>query len=371
VHVAGSLTEVGVLREGGGRIDLPRADNPLVFTDPTGLSFGLVKAGTTATQQLAVIDAGGGPLPWTVTVQPQAAPNGVTLAPTLPAVVPGSSVALTLTVAAGAAEGDASGFVLLTRGTDVRRVPYWLHVEAPKLGGEPHHPLTKPGVYGGDTAGKPSLVSTYRYPEGNLAHGVANEFPGPEEVFRFVVTQPVANFGAVVLTHARGVQITPRLVMAGDENRLVGYTGLPIDINPYASFGRLEPVVGDVLPAPGAYDVVFETAPGASPGRFTFRFWVNDTTPPAVRLLTPSVRRGQPLRLRVTDAGSGPDPESFVVKIDGKPRTAALLLSTAGLGPGRHTLAFVAADYQETKNMEDVGPILPNTTTLRTTFVLR
>jgi hypothetical protein len=29
------------------------------------------------------------------------------------------------------------------------------------------------------------------------------------------------------------------------------------------------------------------------------------------------------------------------------------------------------ADYQETKNMEDVPRILPNTRTLRTTFVVR
>jgi hypothetical protein len=30
-----------------------------------------------------------------------------------------------------------------------------------------------------------------------------------------------------------------------------------------------------------------------------------------------------------------------------------------------------AADYQETKNMEDVGPVLPNTRVLRTTVTLR
>src|SRR4029078_10276223 len=45
VHPVGSTTEVTTLREGGGRIDLPRADNPLIFTDPTGLSFGLLKRG--------------------------------------------------------------------------------------------------------------------------------------------------------------------------------------------------------------------------------------------------------------------------------------------------------------------------------------
>jgi hypothetical protein len=32
-------------------------------------------------------------------------------------------------------------------------------------------------------------------------------------------------------------------------------------------------------------------------------------------------------------------------------------------------LTFTVSDYQETKNMEDVARILPNTRTLRTTFV--
>src|SRR5205814_1666571 len=48
VHAPGSSNEVQATREGGGRIDLARADDPLVFTDPTGLSFGLVKAGSDA-----------------------------------------------------------------------------------------------------------------------------------------------------------------------------------------------------------------------------------------------------------------------------------------------------------------------------------
>ena len=32
---------------------------------------------------------------------------------------------------------------------------------------------------------------------------------------------------------------------------------------------------------------------------------------------------------------------------------------------------MTVADYQETKNMEDVGPILPNTRTLRTSYLVR
>src|SRR5581483_6187252 len=70
VHPPGGAGEVSVLREGGGRIDLPRADAPLLFTDPTSIAFGLVKRGETATKQLALVDAGGGPAPWTATFAP-------------------------------------------------------------------------------------------------------------------------------------------------------------------------------------------------------------------------------------------------------------------------------------------------------------
>jgi hypothetical protein len=38
---------------------------------------------------------------------------------------------------------------------------------------------------------------------------------------------------------------------------------------------------------------------------------------------------------------------------------------------GAHTLVFTVADYQETKNMEDVARILPNTATFRTRVRVR
>jgi hypothetical protein len=34
-------------------------------------------------------------------------------------------------------------------------------------------------------------------------------------------------------------------------------------------------------------------------------------------------------------------------------------------------VTVTASDYQETKNMEDVGPVLPNTRVLQTTVTLR
>ena len=135
----------------------------------------------------------------------------------------GRPFGLTLNAGPDAAEGDAIGFVQLTRGADVRRIPYWAHVEEPKLQDAPRSTLRGPGLYGGNTAGKKSLVSSYRYPEGGLS-GVPTDLSGPEQVFRLTVEQKVANFGAVVVSRATGVRVSPRLVIAGDENRLVGYT---------------------------------------------------------------------------------------------------------------------------------------------------
>jgi hypothetical protein len=48
---------------------------------------------------------------------------------------------------------------------------------------------------------------------------------------------------------------------------------------------------------------------------------------------------------------------------DGRARVSLALLSR-----GRHVLNFSVADYQETKNMENVPRILPNTRTIQTTF---
>jgi subtilisin family serine protease len=356
--------EVSTTREGGGRIDLPRADAPLIFTAPTSLSFGLVTRGKTVTQGFSVSDAGGGTSGWTAAVAPQSTLRGSTLTVSQPS----PDVTLTLTTAADAAEGDGYGFVTLTRGTDVRRVPYWFHVEAPLLGTEPHRTLTRPGTYTGNTRKGKSLVSTYRWPEAGLAcnckTGVPLDLSGPEQVFRFVVRKPVANVGAAVVSRANGVTVAPRLVVAGDENRLLGFTALPVDINPYRDYGRVVPSVGVVLPKPGAYDLVFDTPAGAKPGAFTFRFWINDTRPPRVRLL-PS--RPRQVRFAVSDAGAGVDPRSIGLKVDGRLKRFTLargVLTGHGVRRGTHTVRLVVSDFQEPKNMEDVGPVLPNTRTL-------
>lgn len=377
VQAIGAPNEVTATREGGGRIDLARADAPLLFTDPTGLSFGLVQPGATVTDQLQTTDAGGGPAPWSVTVQPQLSPAGSTIAAGSPTVVAGSPIAVTVTLAQTAAEGEATGFVVLTRGTDVRRIPYWFRAESPKLGTEPFRTLTRAGVYNGDTAGKPSLVSSYRYPDNSQGANFPTNLGGPEQVFRFALKTTVANFGVAILSHGKGVTVTPRLVANGDENRLLGDSALPVDENPYSNYGTAEPVVGAILPTPGVYDVVFDTPTGGHAGPFTFRFWIDDTTPPSVRLLTHTVSRTQPLRLKITDAGAGVDPASIQVSVDklvASHRFAdgTLTIPSSHLRRGAHLLSVSVADYQETKNMEDVlDGATPNTRVFRATFTVR
>jgi subtilisin family serine protease len=376
VHPTGHSGEASVLREGGGRIDLVRADRPLIFTDPTSLGWGLIRRGFSGTRQLSTADAGGGSAPWSIRIRAQSMPQGAKLEPQAATLVAGDTLALRLTVSQTAKAGDGTGFVVLTRGSDVRRIAFWFHVETPRLGLDPHRTLRTPGLYHGDTAGKASRVSSYRYPARGLAPNVPRRLGGPEQVFRFTLRRQVANFGIVLVHHAPGVRVSPRLVAEDDENRVVGYAGIPASLNPYQGFYRAEPVVGAVLPDPGTYEFVFDTPTGGKPGAFTFRFWVNDRTPPSIRLLARKGVIGRPIRVVVRDSGSGIDPRSFHATVGGRSVrfryvNGMLWLRTKRLRPGKQAVIVKASDYQETKNMEDVGPVLPNTRVLHTTVTLR
>jgi subtilisin family serine protease len=355
--------EVPTTREGGGIVDLPRADNPLLFADPVGVSLGKLEPGASSTRTVQLTDAGGGGGDWTASVVAQSGDSTVSVPASVP--VPGS---LTMTAVAGATAGDVTGFVVLTRGTDVRRIPFWLGVAASALAGEPAPVLAKPGLVRGTTVGGPSLVTRYRYPTGGDV-----EYPGPERAYRVRVGGRPANFGAVVLS---GTAI-PHVTFAGDENHLAGYTGLPVDLNPYRKTFELRTrAAGALLPAPGLYDIVLDTHAAGDAGPFVFRWWVNDVAPPTLRLRS---ARGGRIVLAAQDAGSGVDPSSIVATLDGKPAQATWASGTIRINaaPGRHALAVSVADYQESKNTEDVistgtrSSVLPNTATLRTTVRLR
>jgi hypothetical protein len=272
-------------------------------------------------------------------------------------------------VRSSAREGDVSGFIVLTRGSDRRRIPFWFRVVRPQLPRVPHVTLPRPGTYRGNTTRGVLRVTSYRYPE-VVASDFPVRLPGREIAFRVRVRRP-ANFGVAVIARDGGVRVEPRIVRAGDENRLAGFTALPLDLNPYrSSYGRHRLIAGVVLPGPGLYDIVFDTPRNGRPGGFRFRYWVGDTTPPSARVV--GVRGGL-LELAVSDRGSGVDPLSLRATIDGANRPISFAngrarISVASLRSGQHTLTFSAADYQETKNMEDVPGVTPNTRVLRTSF---
>jgi subtilisin family serine protease len=376
--VTGGRGEVPPTREGGGMIWLPRADQPLVFASPSSLSFGLLRRGHGERLRIRLADAGGGAGRWSVGIKRLASGTGVRILAPATAKVPGT-LTVRASVARHAAARDTSGFVILRKSGQVRRIPFWLHVTAAALARDPHRFLHGPGVYSGNTRRGRSNVSAYRFPGNPAGLGVPARLRGPEQVFRFLLRKPAVNVGAVVLTQAPGVRLSPRLVRSGNEDELAGFTALPIRLNPYKTgFYGVTPAVGAFRPNPGAYDLVFDTPSRAAAGPFTFRFWVNDTTPPTVRLLTPRVARGAPIRLLVRDRGSGVDIQSLYGIVDGSSgsvvynrRTAQARLSFGTLKPGRHRLVFGASDWQETKNNENAAGTLMNTRRLSTTFSVR
>ncbi len=366
--------EASVAREGAGFIDLAEADQPLIFTAPTGVSMGFLRAGRTARRAVRVTDAGGGAGDWSVSIRPQESSPSVTISspPTLS--VPGT---LTLTASArrSATQRDVGGFVVLSRAGKTRRLPFWLRVTTPRLSRQPARVLRRPGIYRGNTRGRKALVARYRYPDDPTGVGLPRVLAGPEEVFRVRIRRPVANFGVALLTRSH---VQPRIVLGEDENHQPGSTALPLNVNPYLpTLGDPVPVSGVVSPAAGVYAVVFDSPTRGGAGRFRFRFWVNDTTPPRVRLLTSSVRAGGILLASASDRGAGVDPRAVFVKIDSGPlleasyRSGRIRMPIGSLTRGRHQLTLQVSDYQECKNMENVPRILPNTTIVSATFTVR
>ena len=363
--------------QGGGVIALARADRPQLFAEPTALSLGLLARRSTASGTIRLDDAGGGAGTWQITDTPAAissAGGALVLPPTVD--VPGA-LSYELVVPAGARLGDLTGYIELRRGSDLRRVPYWGRVSVAALQRHTTLALRRPGSYKSSTAGRPALVSSYRYPDDPRGIGVTTVLRGPERVYRILLTKNVANLGVVITERGPGSRVEPRIVALLDENRLAGYAGLPVAHNPYLEDFRSDVLAAGALsPIPGEYAVVFDSASRAGAGSFTFRYWVNDVTPPTLRVRSHAVPSGRPVQVAARDSGSGVYPDSIVATIDGKQvptvfRRGVVTVSTRRFARGTHRLRLRVSDYQESKNTENVAPILPNTRTLVTTIRLR
>jgi subtilisin family serine protease len=373
--VAGNDGAAAPTFQGGGVVSLTKADRPLVFAHLPSISLGLLSRRETKKDTIVLSDAGGGAGMWTVRRQ-GALPPGVSFSLSETVEVPGELV-YDVTVSPAARQADVSGYVVLRREGVERRIPYWGRVTVPALARHEPLELRRQGTHRGTTAGSLALVTRYRYPDDPGGLGVTTFLRGPETVYRVRLTRASSNFGVVVTSQPQGNRVEPRVVTGLDENRLTGYAGLPMHHNPYLDgFQRPVLAAGALSPLAGEYAVVFDSATPTDAGRFTFRFWIDDVTPPTLRLRHRVVRRGDPLRVGATDTGSGIYRQSIRAAVDGGSTSAAFArgivrIPTVGLAPGRHRLRLRVSDYQETKNTENVTRILPNTRTLTTTFTIR
>jgi len=110
-------------------------------------------------------------------------------------------------------------------------------------------------------------------------------------------------------------------------------------------------------------------------GSYTLRSWIDDVTPPRVRLLTTRVAAGRPtIVARVRDAGAGVDPLSLTLGYKKvlvgaavyDPDTGLAVLPLPAAAPalvaGTTRARVRAADFQEAKNVNTSGSsIFPNT----------
>jgi minor extracellular serine protease Vpr len=385
--------EAPVLLEGAGLINVPRADNPKLFTAPMSLSFDNLDINHGSVRRallLEIRDAGGGGGAWTVGLQPQAATDGAFV--DLPAAVslsPGGVVDMAVAVRAGggAATGDNYGFVTLKRGPDTRRVPYYFSVERPGLANGPALPLKK--FQTGDTRRGTSWANQYRFPSSPFGPpptytGSQMNENGAEKLYYVHLNEPVANVGAAVIGATAGALPEPWFLGSRNENDVQGYTGTPVDANLLTIDYRLDiGAAGVIFPRDKKYYVSVDSGTDVFTGRslaggYILRSWINDVTPPRLQVLTRRVTAGRPLlAARVTDRGAGVDPLSLIIEY--RPRVllgAALYDPDTGLAlfpiprsapplkRGRFRGGAQAADYQEAKNIDQIGSdILPNTAT--------
>jgi subtilisin family serine protease len=384
-------TEAPVLVEGAGLAQLPAANDPKIFTAPQSLSFRYLDVLSGATSHaipVTVSDAGGGAGTWSVSVAPQSTSAGATVQVPATVTVPsGSSATITITAAASAdaAAGDDYGFVVLTNGAVHRRIPYAFIVERPGLAALKAVPLKREQL--GTTLKGTNHATVYRWPSAGLGTFAQNvlgptEEVGAEKLYSLDLKKRAVNAGAAVILQSPNALIDPWFLGAPDENDVLGFAGTPTNVNTGEPFEYRLPVgaAGAVLVAPGRYYVAVDSGRnqftgGSFAGRYLLRSWVNDVTPPRVKLVTTQVAAGRPtLVLRALDSGAGVDPLSILLVYGRAIVAAAAFDPVSGLaliplppqapalstGPVR--LLLIVSDNQEAKNVDVLGAnLMPNT----------
>jgi hypothetical protein len=385
--------EAAVTLEGAGLINVARADSPQVFTNPASISLGdLDITGGAASRGtiLQITDAGGGAGSWSVTLRAQSATTGTSISvPPLALLGPGGEVDLPVTVhaAANAAAGDDMGFIVLTKGAVSRRIPYYFEVAKPALANVAATELKV--SQSGDTITGQNNVSAYRFPSWPFGppaaySGPAVVEPGAERLYTIEISVPVVNFGVSVVSQSANSEIDPWVLGSKDENDVQGYAGVPVNVNGlmYDYQADIE-TAGAIFPLTKRYYVSVDsgtnTFTGQSlPGKYVLHAWVDDLTPPALKLVTTRLAAGRPTVVAIArDSQSGIDPLSLVLNYNSN-----ILLGASAYDPGTGLVLFVlpsqaptmkaakkkksvllvASDNQEAKNVNTIGSnVLPNT----------
>jgi minor extracellular serine protease Vpr len=382
--------EAAVTLGGAGLVDLPRAATPLVFTQPSSLSFQDLDVNQSAdsrAQLVRVSDAGGGAGTWQVQLEAQSATAGASLdLPPELTLAPGGEAELPVVAraSAAAAAGDDYGFILLTRGGETRKIPYEFYVGRPRVELTPARKLQRLQL--GSTLTGTNRVTTYCCPSAPFGPGPdyvgpAMDESGAETTYTTTVDRPVANLGVAVESATQGSLIDPWFLGSPNERDVQGYAGTPVNVNELMpDFGVDLGAAGASFPKVQRFYVTVDSGSDpftgrALPGRYVLRSWVNDVHRPKIRLVTRRVAQGRPtIVAHVTDAGAGVDPLSLVIAYRGVLVGAALYDPGTGIaifpipkaaakfGSGRTRAVLSAADYQESKNVNGVGSnILPNT----------
>jgi subtilisin family serine protease len=389
--------EAPVLLQGGGLVDLVRADQPLLFTSPVSLSFGDLNVNRVAqTRALAtqLDDAGGGAGTWSVELHPQAATAGVTVEPDPQVTVApggGDRLGVTVRARADAAPGENYGFVVLRRGDASRRIPYYFAVTRPGLDLRPAVPLREFNT--GDTRDGVSHANAYRFPSWpfgpppDYKSGPAMVQDGAEDLYTALLDEPVVNFGAAVWIAGPGALIDPWILGSPDENDVQGQGATPINVNNFTFGYRVDVgAAGITFPRPKRYWISVDSGRNTftglpQHGPYVLKAWENDVYPPLVGLVSARVTAGRPLVIaRVIDypargRDSGVDPTSLVLSYRRAlvgasaydPVTGYAIFGLPEAAPriplGRTNASILAADFQEAKNLSTPGgSILPNTT---------
>ena len=188
-------------------------------------------------------------------------------------------------------------------------------------------------VQRGDTRTGEDRASVYRWPTSPFSIlGIFGVDPsvnddGREKIYSLEIPRQAVNAGVVVTRPAPKLDasitallssnqpIHPWFLGSLDENDVLGYAGIPVNVNgQLPDFLYSIGTAGGVFLPPGRYYVSVDSGRDLFTGRslagpYTLRSWVNDVRPPTVRILTRRLSSGRPTVVaKITDAKSGVDP---------------------------------------------------------------